>query len=831
MVKTYLDYKVDARGGAISTANILYFNSKQILVVRNKTVILLNTRTNTIERKYICDEEISVIAVDDERNHIAAGTVDGKVNIFSCLDGELLVTFSGHRTGVRILEFSENGEMVLSVANEPEIVVWDIVREEGVCRFRGHLNMIQGALFIPGFVVSVGDDGLVKVWDLEIQQCRQTIVGHRAAIKALIELEDNILLTSTIDGKLRVLERVDNEDDILEIKGEGVLAIGGDVEEFTKKGKILGMRVNNGTLGYAEIITSNERLQSKKRKKRLEDGEFLLTDYVTLRHAMKLNTTIKSICVGDDGLMVVAITNGFKEYRYKEWNPAPLQDHYRPDARLVLVSDDDMKVACIGDGNCSMWNPNGTNLGSIDCGRANTATFLPGGRFIAIGTVGGSIEIIDTAASVVIGSMTAHSGEITVIKPWKGGDMIGLVSGGKDKQVRLWMVDVLTDEDGKKCVTLTKENEWEMDDSILNLTVSKQVLAVALMDNTVKVYKLPTMQFYLSLYGHNLPVTALDISDDNNIIITGSADKSIKVWGLQYGECIKTFKGHEDLITGIACIPRTHYFFSVSRDKSLRYWDADKQIQIKTFKEHNAGILSIGCSTFGDYIVSSSADHSFIVWMRSKEQIFVEEEENKQLTQHFNDEELKQLDFVDRNAPDRLDTTEASRKTIETIKDAEDLMAVLDLVTKEDFSMKGYEEELAQWNLNPVGDKPQPPEPNILLCGLSPSDHLLKLVGKISPSNLQQTLLMLPTSNAILLLRWVVDWLEKDKRILMGVTIASFLCKVHYSYFSGSKDASLIEMLEKLANLCKSRIEKLRLTTATNLELLKVVDLELNDKN
>ena len=42
-----------------------------------------------------------------------------------------------------------------------------------------------------------------------------------------------------------------------------------------------------------------------------------------------------------------------------------------------------------------------------------------------------------------------------------------------------------------------------------------------------------SLKFFLSLYGHKLPATTLDISSDSTILISGSADKNIKVglWG------------------------------------------------------------------------------------------------------------------------------------------------------------------------------------------------------------------------------------------------------------------------------------------------------------
>lgn len=42
-------------------------------------------------------------------------------------------------------------------------------------------------------------------------------------------------------------------------------------------------------------------------------------------------------------------------------------------------------------------------------------------------------------------------------------------------------------------------------------------------------HPLYSLKFFLSLYGHKLPATTLDISSDSTLLISGSADKNIKV--------------------------------------------------------------------------------------------------------------------------------------------------------------------------------------------------------------------------------------------------------------------------------------------------------------
>ena len=106
------------------------------------------------------------------------------------------------------------------------------------------------------------------------------------------------------------------------------------------------------------------------------------------------------------------------------------------------------------------------------------------------------------------------------------------------------------------------------------------------MDSTVKIFFADSLKFFLSLYGHKLPVLALDISYDSTIIVTASADKNVKIWGLDFGDCHKSIFAHDDNITSVKFVPNTHYFFTISKDGLLKQWDADNFERIITLKGH-----------------------------------------------------------------------------------------------------------------------------------------------------------------------------------------------------------------------------------------------------
>lgn len=75
-----------------------------------------------------------------------------------------------------------------------------------------------------------------------------------------------------------------------------------------------------------------------------------------------------------------------------------------------------------------------------------------------------------------------------------------------------------------------------------------------------------------------LPVLAMDISDDSKLIVTCSADKNVKIWGLDFGDCHKSIFAHEDSVTQVLFEKKSHNFWTAGKDKVLKYWDGDKVV-------------------------------------------------------------------------------------------------------------------------------------------------------------------------------------------------------------------------------------------------------------
>jgi len=175
----------------------------------------------------------------------------------------------------------------------------------------------------------------------------------------------------------------------------------------------------------------------------------------------------------------------------------------------------------------------------------------------------------------------AHTGAVwsVCVRP----DGKGFMTGGADKLVKFWDFSISNNKAAAATglqASVSKQLQMTHDVLCLRYSPTKSatslLLAAGLLDCTIKVFYDDSLRFFLSLYGHKLPVMCLDISDDSRLLVSGSADKTIKIWGLDFGDCHRSLIGHTDSVTCLRFQPDTHYFFSGSKDGSIKYWDADR---------------------------------------------------------------------------------------------------------------------------------------------------------------------------------------------------------------------------------------------------------------
>lgn len=791
--------------------------------------------------------EISILRHEPNMDLVAAGYVDGSIRVWDMKSGDVVVTFNGHKAAISALQFDKNGTRVVSGSKDSNIVVWDLVSETGLYRLRAHRDQITQAKFVQKdvedeedeqWLVSVSKDGLVRLWDLETQYCVETHVAHQGECWVM-DVLDGMIVTNGTGKEVNIWKL-----DLAAEDGKRLVFEGSLNKQSAQRGVELcfnknyfALANNDRTVEVFRLRTADEVKKSvarkRRRRKEKEGAEKEITEEdVSERivpHALvRTPAKVRGVCwqkVSGKGcnILVSQGNNSLETYTidstpsnanvaaaaYSRTLSVDLAGH-RTDVRGLSVSSDDKLVASAANGSVKVWNMRtGNCLRTFDeAGYALCTSFLPGDGLIVCGTKSGHIELFDVASSTLIDSIEAH-GDHEVWSLHVSADGTQMVTGGADKTVKFWEFKVTSESKLK----LKHKRTLELSDDVLNVRLSPdgRYVAAALLDNTVKVFFVDTLKFYLSLYGHKLPVLSMDISHDSKLLVSSSADKNIKIWGLDFGDCHKSIFAHNDSILQVVFDPFSHNFFSASKDKSVKHWDGDKFQTIQKLNAHHAEVLALAVGHKSQLLVSASHDKSIRVWEQTDEPLFLEEEREKELEQMYESTLTESLEADEEN-PMEQDEDEslverAGKQTIETLKAGEKLMEALEIGSKD------LERESTETR-------------HVILTALnvSPEKYVYDTVSKIKPAQLEDALLVLPLDKVTQLFKFIEIWTREGVNNYDISFVSSILfttIRIHYKQVTASKHTKTI--LESVQQNLKNGLAAYKDVIGYNLAGLEIL--------
>ncbi|KAJ9178773.1 hypothetical protein P3X46_010630 [Hevea brasiliensis] len=781
---------------------------------------------------------ITVLRYNKSGSLLASGSKDNDIILWDVVGETGLFRLRGHRDQVTDLVFLESGKKLVSSSKDKFLRVWDLETQYCMQIISGHHS---------------------EIWSIDIDPEERYLVTGSADP----ELRFYLLKHELVDGQ-RILnenrvEIMNGGDSSTQNKWE-VLKLFGEVQRqnkdrvatvrFNKSGNLLACQVAGKTVDIFRVLDENEakrkakrRVHRKKEKKsakgtaestEIKDAKLLTEEggalMVTVPDVFKLLQTVrasKKICSisfnpvtpkNSLATLALSLNNNLLEFYSIESNTATkslsieLQGH-RSDVRSVTLCSDNTVLMSTSHNAVKFWNPStGSCLRTIDSGYGLCGLIVPHNKYALVGTKDGKIEIIEIGSGTCIEVVEAHGGSVRSIAPIPNEN--GFVTGSADHDVKFWEYQV-KQKPGQdtKHLTVSNVRTMKMNDDVLVVVVSPDAkyIAVALLDCTVKVFFVDTLKFFLSLYGHKLPVLCMDISSDGDLIVTGSADKNLKIWGLDFGDCHKSLFAHADSVMAVQFVRNTHYMFSVGKDRLVKYWDADKFELLLTLEGHHADVWCLAISNRGDFVVTGSHDRSIRRWDRTEEPFFIEEEKEKRLEEMF-EADLDNA-FENRYAPkDELPeegaVALAGKRTQETLTATDLIIDALDAAEVELKRIAEHEEEKTRGRVTEF-------QPNPILHGLAASDYVLRAISNVHTNDLEQTLLALPFSDALKLLSYLKDWASNPDKVELVCRVATVLLQTHHNQLVTTPAARPV--LTVLKDILYARVKECKDTLGFNL--------------
>ncbi|CAJ1453167.1 unnamed protein product [Effrenium voratum] len=727
MVKAYLRFESDHTLGVVTSreCNVAFDPSGRLALTGCVDAIgAWNLRQSLQEKSLTApggNERISRLCAHEAKPLCAAGYQDGTVRLWDLKTWSVAQTLQGHRSSVTCFCFDKAGQVLASGSNDTDIVVWDLVAETGLARLQGHVDAITDLCFWEASVtrlISASKDRLIRIWSLEMQICVQAI-AERSEVWSLALNQDQTRLAAGCSEKFLRFWALDEEATADESGTRALASFLGAVPR-EGQGQTLALRFARlphlevlfcqgagRTLEIFRVIKEQELHRRKKRRERRhkaklrkkgeqpeaeaaeedaeDDGAHAADEFTPLQThkcsakalSMAWSAKRSSVLLGltNNSLELVRITAKEDGQTVDLEASAALElAGHRTGVRALAVAHDDSMFMSTSSESVKIWSSStGRCVRTMPSGYGLCALFLAGNEHVLIGTKEGKLELFDVQIGELAQSVEAHSGAVYGLA--QRPDQTGCVSCSADRTLRFF--DFKFTKGSETSVTLVEQAEraTELPDELLAVcfSASGKYINVALLNHTIIVLFEDSLKFYLSLYGHRLPVMALDVSDDSQMIASGSADKNVRLWSTQFGNCLKSLKAHEESVMQVRFLPGTHYLATAGRDHKLKLWDCDSYELITCLTGHATEILAMALSQDASFIVTAGSDKQIRMWKRTQEQLFLSEERAKELEDQFEQEvEREDLPTAAAAAP------RPSRRTVESVRSTERLMEVLD---------------------------------------------------------------------------------------------------------------------------------------------------------
>jgi U3 small nucleolar RNA-associated protein 12 len=825
---------------------------------------------------------ITILAFDKLGVRLASGSKDTDVIIWDLVAEVGKYKLRGHKDQVTGLQFVEPSREVeyegqpqaMSVESDAEgfllttgkdslIKLWDLSTRHCI---ETHIAQTNGECWALGLspdysgCITAGNDGELKVWSL-----------NSAALVVASQQVDGPQTTQFLQGRGTLFRQ--NKDKATEVifhPRRDYFAVHGS-EKATEIWRIRSASEIRRSLARKRR-RRREKLARGKEKKNSGDAETqgdedidddiskaeigdVFVQHVIVRTGGKVRSVDWAMNPGQKSLQIlIATTNNQVELytvsskeKGSKSKSEDVPDYtralsielpgHRTDIRALSLSSDDRMLATAANGSLKIWNiRTQTCIRTFECGYALCCAFLPGDKVVVVGTKSGELEIFDVASAALLDSVSAHEGAIWSLQVHPDGRSV--VSGSADKTAKFWNFQIVQEEVlGTNRTTpklkLVQSRTLKVSDDILSLKFSpdSKLLAVALLDHTVKVFFTDSLKLYLNLYGHKLPVLSMDISYDNKLIITSSADKNIRIWGLDFGDCHKALFGHQDSILQVAFVPHNsegngHHFFSSSKDRTIKYWDADKFEQIQRIDGHHGEVWALAVSHSGSFIVTAAHDKSIRVWDETDEQIFLEEEREKEIEELYESTLTTSLER-DPDAKDQDDETAAATKqTLETLMGGERIAEALEMGMADLNLLKEWEEAKLS---NPHAVQPQRNAIFIALGDISAETHVMSVLQRIKASALQDALLVLPFASVPMLFTFLNIFAIRSMNIPLTCRILFFMLKTHHKQIVASR--TMRAMLDGIRQNLRLALKRQKDQMGYNIAALKVVGMQIQEKS
>lgn len=494
---------------------------------------------------------ICSMVISPDGVHLATSHADGEVCLWAIDDGKLLFRLHCHTGAVWGLNFSGDGELLVSGSFDGKIKAVNVKNFQVFQVFQGHTDWVWGVDVSPDYpavnsvdkkrllpslsspiyadkiqpkggfiegvlgfegriIASCSSDHTVKIWELSTGECIKTLEGHRDVVQTLAFCPTGSLIASgSADRTIRLWNLTENADSC-----------------------------------------------------RVE----LARNFVKVLHGHRQQ--ISAIVFSIDGKSLASCD----AESIKVWDVESGECRYTFEGNFTFV-----------------WR----------------VAFCFGGKLLALGD-GKILKLLEIETGECRCVFSGFSSQIWSVS-WNEKEK--LLAANDKQMVKLWRVAENGTFHGLQTIQSYTNAVYG-----IAVNENEQIFGSAGADGMIRIWDRRNGHCLRSWQGSQKSIRSLAFSSDGKWVASGSEDKTIGIWEASTGQQIIRFVGHTGCVWGLQFHPQEKILASASADGTLRLWDLSKNCLLKVLQKNEKWLLSVVFSGDGKWLASSSAEGIIRVW-------------------------------------------------------------------------------------------------------------------------------------------------------------------------------------------------------------------------
>ena len=533
----------------------------------------------------------------------------------------------GHGHTGAVAAVAAHDDALVTGGEDGIVRIWDLTGSRPVRERWGHTGWVYAVAISPDgrTIASAGDDATIRLWRLDTGESAGMLSGHLGRVRGLAFTADGLLVSGSEDGQVCLWDTgrfglirsmrtpgcpvwavaVGMDDTVIAAAGEDEFVRLYELASGDLTGEQAAHRDWIRSLAFAADTLVSGSGDSSVRVWRVSEGS------LTLARTIETPARVRAVAVSPEADLIVAAgedatLRAFTGDGAAGEQPLPAGIDW---VRAITLRPDRSVIAGCEDGSVRSWDGSGVRV--LGDGLDTTWSAAFAGELALLGRADGTVELRRLADAGLSRTLTAGEGRVWSLDT--GGDLAAAACG--DGSVRVWSLG------GDWTLRLNEEERrtWSV---ALNRDGTR--LAASSSGGLTRVWDLPSGEMVWEHRTHDGRVRSMAFDDSGSLLLTGGGEGSARLWRLPGGEQAAEFAPGGSWVRAVAldaagsraalgCGPGDIYIHGLEDSR-----DAPE------LHGHTGRVLMLGFTADPTVLVSAAADGTVRSWSMAEQKQLAE---------------------------------------------------------------------------------------------------------------------------------------------------------------------------------------------------------------